>query len=316
MKSYNETLSEAFNEIADLLALLDENFFKILAYRNVSRRLKEEAPITQKNASVENLRKIKGVGVEIAAKIMEFIKTGKIKHLEELRKKIPEAVRDLLKIPHLGPKRVRLLHITLGIKSKKELIEKAKSGEIEKLPGFGKKLVKDILTGIEKGQEKKRRHERKTVEPVARRILILLKKIKGIQKVEIAGSYRRGASTVGDIDILVQGDSAPAALKLLQKTFKDISIIGQGDTKLSFVIFPQNLQVDIRFVPEESWGAALLYFTGSKEHNVMMRKVAIAKGYLLNEYGLFDNGEYIAGATEEDVFKKLNLKFVPPQKRV
>lgn len=317
MKSYNEELSSAFYEIGDLMSLLNENGFKIRAYYEAARRLKEDfRPITKKDSKA-SLMEIPRVGDALAEKMLEYMKKGKISYLERLRRQIPKAVRDLLKIPHLGPNRVRDLYINLGIKSKKDLLKHAKNGKIIELPGFGDKLVSQILNAIEKGQEKKKRHERTTVEPIAKKLINLLKKIKGVQKVEVAGSYRRGAKTVGDLDLLVVGarNLAPKTEKQITKTFKNLTLLASGETKVAFVLFPQNLQVDIRFVPKESYGAALLYFTGNKDFNIKMRKVAIEKGYLLNEYGLFDAGEYVAGKTEEEVCKKLDFKLPPPKQR-
>lgn len=317
MKTYNEDFYRLFNEIADLMAILSENSFRIRAYREAARRIKEDIhQITKKGASEQEFKKLPGIGDAIAKKMMEYIKTGKIPFLEKLRKKVPKPVRDLLKIPHLGPTRVRDLYINLGIKSKKDLIKAAKNGEIDKLPGFGEKLVESILNAIQKGQAKKKRHERKEVEPVAKKLISILKKMKSVHTAEVAGSYRRGAPTVGDLDILVIGDLDNATLeKVVRKKFPDIMILGSGETKISFVIFPNNLQVDIRFLPKESYGTALLYFTGSKDYNVMMRKKAIELGYLLNEYALFKDGEYYKGATEEEVFETLGMKYVEPGKR-
>ena len=317
MKSYNEDFYRLFNEIADLMSILGENSFKIRAYREAARKLKEDThPIVKKGASEKAFKELPGIGDAIALKMMQYIETGEIEWLEKLRKQIPKAVRDLLNIPHLGPNRVKDLYINLGIKNKKDLIKAAKSGKIEELPGFGKKLVDSILNAIEKGQEKKKRHERKEVEAVAKKILTILKKMKKVKAVEIAGSYRRGAPTVGDLDILVTGDlDNEKTEKAIREKFPDITILGNGETKISFVIFPNNLQVDIRFLPKESYGAALLYFTGSKDFNVMMRKKAIELGYLLNEYALFKDGEYYKGASEEEVFEALNMKYVSPTKR-
>jgi DNA polymerase (family 10) len=317
MKSYNKDFYRLFNEIADLLAILAENPFKIIAYRRAARNIIESIePITKKNASLEKLKKIPGVGNEIANKMMEYIKTKKIKHLKDLQKQVPKTVRDLLQIPGLGPGRVRKLYLNLGIRTKKELTRYALNGDISDLPGFGDRLVEQIIIAIEKGQQKKKRHKRKDIEPIAKKLTGILKKIKGVKNVEVAGSYRRELGTVGDIDILVSGKPvAKEAEKKTHKAFPDNTSLASGETKIAFVIFPDNLQVDIRFVPEESWGAALLYFTGSKDYNVMMRKVAIEQGCLLNEYGLFKNGEYITGKTEKEVFEKLGLKYKEPRNR-
>lgn len=317
MKSYNEDFYILFNEIADLMAILNENSFKIRAYRSAARTLKEDIhPITKKDASEEAFKKLPGIGEAIAEKMMQYIETGKIKWLEELRKAVPKPVREMLDIPHLGPNRVRDIYINLGIQSKKDLVKAAKDGRIVALPGFGDKLVESILEAIEKGQEKKKRHERKEVKAVAKKIMDILTRMKSVKATEVAGSYRREAPTVGDLDILVTGNlDNEKTEKAIREAFPDITILGNGETKISFVIFPNNLQVDIRFLPAESYGAALLYFTGSKDFNVMMRKKAIELGYLLNEYGLFKAGEQVAGKTEQEVFDKLGMKFVEPKNR-
>jgi len=316
MKNYNEEIANAFTEIGDLMSLLVENPFKIRAYYGAAQRIRQDfRPITKKDTE-KTLMEIPRVGVALAEKMLEYMNNGKIKYLEKLRKQIPKAVRDMLKIPHLGPNRVRDLYINLGIKSKADLKKYAKTGKIAEIPGFGDKLVQQILDALKTGQQKKKQHERKDVEPIAKKLVNILKKIKGVKYVDVGGSYRRGNATVGDLDILVAGKPvANQAEKMIFKTFPNHTSLASGETKIAFVLFPQNLQVDIRFVPQESYGAALLYFTGSKNYNVMMRKVAIEKGYLLNEYGLFDAGEYIAGRTEEDVFKKLDLPIAEPQKR-
>jgi len=317
MQTYNKDFYRLFNEIADLMAILSENSFKIRAYREAARRIKEELhPIRKNEASAQAFMKLPGIGEAIAGKMMEYIETGKIAFLEKLRKKVPKPVRELLEIPHLGPIRVRDLYIQLSIKNKKDLIKAAKNGEIDKLPGFGEKLVGSILDAIEKGQEKKKRHERSEVEPIAKKLVEILNKMKPVKTAEVAGSFRRQAPTVGDMDILVTGDlDNEKLLKAVRSAFGEITVLGSGETKISFVIFPQNLQVDIRFLPVESYGAALLYFTGSKDFNVMMSKKAIEQGYLLNEYALFKDGEYYKGATEREVFEALGMKYVEPAKR-
>ena len=317
MKSYNNDFYNLFNEIADLMSIQGEGFFRVRAYREAARVIREEAePITKKNATKDYLISLPRIGNAIADKIIQYIKTGKISYLERLRKEIPKPVRNMLKIPHLGPTRIKNLYINLGIKSKAQLKKAAMDGSISELKGFGDVLLKSIIHALESGQKKKTRHKRSEVKPIANKIVGILKKLKGVKKVEIAGSYRRKLPTVGDIDILVSGASvAEKAEKQILKTFPQATQLASGTTKIAFVIFPENLQVDIRFVPEESYGSALLYFTGSKDYNVMMRKVAIGQGCLLNEYGLFMDGEYIAGKTEDEVCKKLGLPVTKPEKR-
>lgn len=321
MKSYNDELHRAFTEIGDLMSLLDEDPFRIRAYYEAARRIKEwYKPITKRDTDKRKLMEIPRVGEAIAEKVIQYLKTGKIDYLEKLRQQIPKPVRNMLLIPHLGPHRVRDLYLNLNIRSAKDLLKAAKSGKIAELRGFGEKLVRQILEALQKGQEKKHRHPRAKVEPIAKRLIKILKSIPGVTRAEAAGSFRRRASNVGDLDLLVVGpvSAASKAFKAIQKTFPQITLLGSGETKVAFVLRrggPQNLQVDIRFVPPESYGAALLYFTGSKEYNVMMRRVAIAKGYLLNEYGLFRDGEYVAGRTEEEVYKKLGLPYKNPVDR-
>lgn len=317
MKQYNKEIAAAFEEIADLLGIKGEGFFKIRAYREAATRIGEESrPITEKDTDPKELQKLERIGEAISLKMVEFIETGTMHYLEELRKEIPQSVRELLAIPGLGPLRVGKLYKTLGIDTREKLIKAAQNGTIEALPGFGKKMVGKILDAIDSDQQKKKRHERKEIDEVAEDLLPLLKKLKGAKHVEVAGSYRRGSPTVGDMDILVMGTVDPkAAEKIVTKHFKQMTLLGSGETKVSFVIFPNNLQVDIRFLPFESLGAALLYFTGNKDFNIKMRRIAIQKGWLLNEYGLHEKGEIIASRTEQEVFDKLEMEFVPPEER-
>lgn len=318
MKKYNNDFYKLFNEIADLMGILGEGFFRIRAYREAARVLKEESdPITKQNASEAEFLQINRIGKALAQKMMEYIKTGKIRFLEDLRLKVPKSVRAILKIPGLGPGRIGKLFLIAGITSKRDLIKAAEKGELLTLPGFGQKTIDKILQAIDMDRQKKKRHKRSEIEPVAKKIINLLNKIKGVKKIEIAGSFRRQAKTNGDLDILVIGpqDLGTNVEKLILKSFPNLTVLGKGETKFSFVINQNNLQVDIRFVPEESYGAALLYFTGSKDFNIKMRQIAIKKGYLLNEYGLFKEGEYIAGKNEREVCKKLGLNWIEPKKR-
>lgn len=317
IKTYNEALAEAFYEISELLAITGGGFFQVRAYQEASRMLTEKVyPISKQNASVEAFMEFPRIGQALAEKMMEYIETGHMRYLDQLREEVPKGIRELLKIPGLGPKKVGQLYLTAGIQSKKELIKKAKAGELDDLPGWGSTSVEKMLNAIGQHQEKKRRHPRKTAGKLAKKVVALLKKIPGARQIEIAGSYRRKSPTVGDIDILVSGKADPKkAEAAVRKAFKELTLLGSGETKLSFMIFPQNLQIDIRFVPEESYGAALLYFTGSKDYNVKMRREAIRQGFLLNEYGLFKAGEYAAGKSEEEVYDALGMKWVQPEKR-
>ena len=317
MKSYNKEISKAFNEIADLLGIIGEGFFITRAYREAARYFTEESDSITSQITKKDLLEMPRIGQALANKALEYIKTGQIQYLEELRIRVPKSVRDLLQIPNLGPSRIGKLFFLADIKSKKELIKAAKGDELIALPGFGKKTVDKIMEAISSDQQKKKRHNRSELRPIANNLLKLIKSIKGVNNVEICGSYRREAKTSGDLDILILGTGAviSSVESKVLKSFPNNRLIASGNTKISFVIFPNNLQIDLRFVPKDSWGAALLYFTGSKDYNIMMRRVAIEKGYLLSEYGLFKDGEYIAGKTEKEVCKKLDLPYVEPKRR-
>ena len=210
MKSFNDEIAGAFNEIADLLGIKGEGFFTIRAYKEGARIMMEEAyPITKKNADANKLQELDKIGEALALKIVEYVETGKMKHLEELRKEVPKGVRELLNIPSLGPGKVGKLYMLAGVTNKKELIRQAKSGALESLPGFGGKTVEKILDAIATHQEKKKRHERKEIEKVAKVFLPVLRQLKGVKDIQIAGSYRRKAKTVGDMDVLVTGKVSP-----------------------------------------------------------------------------------------------------------
>lgn len=318
MRTYNKDLYKLFNEIADLMGIMGEGFFRTRAYREGGRVLMEEAdPITKENANEKEFLNIHRIGGALAKKMMEYVETGKIEFLEDLRRDVPKSVRDMLQIPGIGPGRVRKLYFISGISSKKDLIKMAKDGELATLPGFGKKTIDKIILAIETDQQKKKKHKMADVEPIANNLIREIKKINGIKKVETAGSYRREKKLLGDLDVLVVGPKSITSKveKKLLKLFPDHTILASGDTKVSFIINPDGLQIDVRFIPEESYGTALLYFTGPKNYNIMMRKMAIMKGYLLNEYGLFMDGEYISGKTEREICKKLELPYLEPQKR-
>jgi len=318
MKTYNNDFYDLFTEIADLLAITGEgNFFQIRAYQEAGRMLKEEThPIFKKGASVEAFEKLPRIGEALAIKMMQYIETGEMAYLEELRAKVPASVRELLKIPGIGPKSVKKLYLEAGIQSKADLIGKAESGELEKLEGFGKKSVEKILEAISDRQEKKKRHTRQEAESVITPLLPVLRQLKGVKQADVAGSYRRQADTVGDVDILVSGSIAPQKLETaLLSVFPTLKLLGSGETKISFMLLPQNLQVDVRLVGSKNYGAALLYFTGSKDFNVNMRREAIKQGCLLNEYSLSKQGKVLASRTEEEIFKALGMSYVEPEKR-
>jgi DNA polymerase (family 10) len=261
------------------------------------------------------LMSLPGVGESIAEKIIEYLKTGQIKELEELKKEVPVDVETLTSIEGVGPKTVYKLYKALGIKNLEDLERACKEHKIRRLPGFGAKSEEKILKGIEFFKQSGKRFILGFIFPLVEELVNYLKESGLAKEVVPAGSYRRRKETVGDIDILAVSDK-PEKLMSYFVSFPEVDYIyGQGPTK-TMVRLKNGLDVDLRVVSEESFGAALAYFTGSKDHNIQMRELAIKKGWKLNEYGLFDKNEkMIAGRTEEEIYEALDLEWIPPEMR-
>ncbi len=314
--NFNQKLSRAFAEIADLLELQDANVFRIRAYRTAASVL-QNLPKLADEISREKLEKISGIGKDLAAKILEFAESGKIEFLEKQRKKFPRGFLKILEIPTFGPKTAKLFFEKLGIKNIRDLKRAAKSGELARLRGIREKTVENILAGIELlAKNKIERRPISEVLPIARKIVRWLQNSGTVEQVKIAGSLRRKRATIGDVDLLGISKNPKRVMEVFVK-FPDVrKILGRGKTKSS-VLLTSGLQVDLRIVTAESFGAALLYFTGSKNHNIELRKIAIRKGWKLNEYGLFliSDGRKIAGKTEKEIYEKLGVKFLSPEKR-
>ncbi len=310
--SNNKRLAEILNRIADFLELKGEVVYKINAYRRAARAIESISEDIEELCRQNRLYEIPGVGERIAKKIREFVETGTIRKYEKLRKEFPEELVKLLDVPYLGPKTLKLAYEKLGVRNLEDLKRVLEDGSLARLPGMGPKKVENIKKGLElylRGSDRMLLGEAlELVEHV----------ISGIkehcQKVAYAGSLRRMKETVGDIDILAVGESKP-----IMDAFTSIEgvteVIAKGDTKSSILIGTR--QVDIRVVEPHQWGAALQYFTGSKEHNVHLRELAKEKGLKINEYGVFkvDTGERIAGESEEEVYECLGLVWIPPELR-
>lgn len=315
----NEEVSRILFEIAEVLEMKGENRFKIAAYRAAARAI-EGLPIgldeVYKKGGLKALKGIPGVGEHIALKIEELIKTGKLEYYKKIRKGIPESTLKLMNIPGMGPKRIEKLKKVLGIKSISDLQRAAKKGKLAKIPGFGAELEKDILDAIGIAKLSKGKVPLKIAEREAKPIASKLKKLKEAENIVVAGSVRRKKPMVRDLDILASSRKPEKVIDAFTKIQGIKKVLGKGKTKAT-IILGNGMQADLRVLKPESWGAGLLYFTGSKNYNIMLRKIAIKKGYKLNEYGLFDKktGKMIAGKTEQDVLKKLGVKWVPPEKR-
>jgi DNA polymerase (family 10) len=314
----NADLAAAFSQVADLLELQDANPFRVRAYRNAARILGElKLDLAAHLAAGRPLPKLPGIGADLAAKIQEFAATGHLALLDRLRKELPAGVTDLLDVPGLGPKRVRALYDELHVHTLPQLLRAARDGRVRGLHGFGAKTEEHIAQAIERRLAQSRRFKLAVAAQYAARLLAHLQQAPGIERLQAAGSLRRCRDTVGDIDLLATvGDAAagPAVCRHFT-AYPDVAqVLEQGDTRAS-VRLKSGLQVDLRVVPSASFGAALMYFTGSKAHNIRLRTLAIERGLKLNEYGLFEGRRAVAGATEEAVFAALGLAFIPPELR-
>jgi len=315
-KVSNQAIAGLLREIGEYLAM-QEIPFKPRAYEKAAMvidGLEEEAEETYRHGGLRALEDIPGVGVSIAEKIEELIKTGKVKYYEELKKKTPVDLASLSAIEGLGPKSVKKLYQKLGVRNLEDLEKAAKAGKIAKLEGFGKKSEEKILKGIGFAKKSGGRFVLGTVMPQVRAIEAGLNELPGVEKVTVAGSVRRMKETIGDADILVVSTKPKAIMDHFVSMPEVVSVAAHGETKSSVKI-RSGLNIDLRVVPKESYGAALNYFTGSKDHNVALRKIAVAKGWKLNEYGLFKGERRIAGKTEEEVYKMFGMDYIEPELR-
>jgi DNA polymerase (family 10) len=318
MPVHNADIAAIFNEIADLLEIRGDNPFRIRAYRNAARTIGGfgRELKTLSNAGTE-LPKLPGVGTDLAARIHEIVTTGHCALLDELRQQVSPTITELLKVPGLGPKRVQALNRELGVATIAQLDAAADAGLIHDLPGFGMKTEQhiqaalDTLTG-QAGQAG--RFKLSVAAQYVQALVDYLKRVPGVDRVVAAGSYRRMKDTVGDLDILVTAaPDSPLMARFI--VYDDVqSVLSHGDTRSS-VVLHNGLQVDLRVVPDQSYGAALHYFTGSKAHNIAIRRMAQELGLKINEYGVFRGTQRVAGDTEESVFAAVGLPFIVPELR-
>ena len=315
MPVHNEDIAVIFDEMADLLEIEEANPFRVRAYRNAARTIRGLGrELGEMVTSGEDLTRLPGIGKDLAAKITEILASGHAKALDELHKEVPASLEALLKIPGLGPKRVKVLYKDLHIKTLKQLETAARRGRLSALPGFGAKTEQRILdaVGAHRSLEKRFLHNvaRQYAEPLAQ----YLQKVSGVNDVVVAGSYRRGKETVGDLDILVTAKANSPVMQKFVAYDEVVEIVSKGTTRAT-VFLRNGLQVDLRVVEQQSFGAALHYFTGSKAHNIQVRRLGQQRGLKINEYGVFKGEETIAGKTEASVFKAVGLPFIPPELR-
>jgi DNA polymerase (family 10) len=315
MPIHNVEIAEAFNRLADLLEIEGANPFRVRAYRNAARTVQDlPRSAAAMLAAGEDFSELPGIGRDLAGKIAELIGTGHLTLLDEVAKRTPKTLADLATIPGLGPKRVKALYQDLKIETPADLVAAVESGRVRALPGFGAKTEQKILSELRRTGAPEQRMRLFDAEQFAGPLLAYLKGQKGAMEATIAGSYRRRKETVGDLDILV---TAKRGAKIADRfmAYDEVDrVVSKGPTR-SAVILRCGLQVDLRVVPEASYGAALLYFTGSKAHNIALRKRAVKRAWKLNEYGLFDGDQRIAGRTEKEVYDRFSLAFIPPELR-
>lgn len=312
----NQFVADVLYQIADLLDLKGEIFFKTRAYRIAAQTIEALDEDIAVVASENRLQEISGIGEALAKKIKELVETGKLEYFERLKKEIPEGLLVMLDILGLGPKKVASLYNNLGIKTIEQLRTACIEGKVRDLDGFGEITEGNILRGIQLKDKTSGRVLLNFAQDDGNNYVEYMKKCKEVDKLSIAGSLRRKKETIGDIDILTSSDLPEKVMDFFVKYFDVQRVLMKGPTKSS-VLLNDGLQVDLRVVSKDSFGAALQYFTGSKEHNVKMRSLAIKKGYKLSEYGLFkkDTEKYIVGKTEEEVYNKLGLEFIVPELR-
>jgi DNA polymerase (family 10) len=318
----NQELAKIFYEIADLLEA-DRVAFKPQAWRKAAMSLEaveENVADVYKTGGIKGLENIPGVGTSIAEKIEEFIKTGRIAYYEELKRGLPMDLEEIIAVEGVGPKRAKVLYQKLAIKTLNDLEAAAKSHKIAGLAGFGETSETNILQGIDFVRRSQGRFLLGTILPRAREIQKMVGQFAGVKRIEIAGSLRRRKETIGDVDLLaiLAARSGPAVAKRVMDDFVAQpgveKVWGKGATKAS-VRLDDGFDVDLRILPQRSYGAAMQYFTGSKEHNVALRRIAIEKGLKLSEYGLFRGPKMLPSATEEEIYEQLGLEWIPPEIR-
>lgn len=320
----NETIAETLEQLADLLEFQGANPFRLRAYRNGARKVRELPESIADLLELDtDLTQFEGIGESVAEKCQELVATGKLQQLEDLLREVPRTVLDLLRVPKVGPKKAAALYHQLGVKDLDSLEIACRAGQVRELEGFGEKTETAILEGIPLAREAQTRMLWIEADQLATELRSALANCETIERLEFGGSYRRGKETVGDLDVLVTSSRPDEAMDCLGAWPEVDAVIGRGPTKMS-VRLKRGTQVDLRVVPAKCFGAAWQYFTGSKEHNVLLRGMAKDKGLKINEWGVFpanaeidfhDPKDSLTGAEEADVYRILDLEWMPPELR-
>ena len=311
----NQEVANLLRQIAKILEIKGDSTFRIRAYEEAATRVENLAEPIEDIWKRGELTNVPGIGESIAAKIEEYLKTGKSSYLEEISKDIPKGLFEMMEVPGIGPRLAWRLYTEAGIQSIEELERALMEHKLQGLRGFGAKMEKKLLDGIQMYRQLSGRIPLYLALPIVHNVITYLKGHAKFVDIAPAGSLRRGRADIGDCDVLVATDDPIPVMEAFVKMPGVSQVLAKGDTKAS--VFTGGLQVDLRAVPVESWGAALQYFTGSKAHNIKLRELAIKKGYKLNKYGLFkmDTDEKVAGRTEEEIYNALGLPWIPPTMR-
>lgn len=312
----NQRIARIFEEIADLLEIKGENPFRIRAYRKAALSIDSLAEDVVNLIEERRLEKVPGIGKDLAQKIEEIVRTGTIEQVENLRKEIPPSIIEFLSIPGLGPKTAKIIYDNLKIKSIDELDRMAKEHKLQKLPGIREKTEENIIRGIEILRAGRERRRLDQAISIAKNFINELKNIREVEKISEAGSVRRRKETIKDIDILITSPNPSYVIDKFVLNPMVQEVISKGETRSS-IRTRELMQVDLRIVEPDSFGSALAYFTGSKEHNIKLRDLAKGMGLKLNEYGIFKekSGEKIGGREEEEIYRVLGLQYIPPELR-
>jgi DNA polymerase (family 10) len=309
----NPEVAQIFDEVADLLEIQGANPFRVRAYRNASRTIGDlSEPVS--GMDPKRMETLAGIGKDLAGKITTIVQTGGLPLCQELRRQVPSGVRDLLRVPGLGPKRALILHKQLHITSLDKLRQAAEKHRLRKLKGFSAKTEENIQKSLDGLEQSGRRVLLAEAKVYADAVLRQLKPARGLEHLEVAGSFRRRKETVGDLDLLASCDAPGPVMDRLAAYEGVAEVLARGPTKMT-VRLRSGLRMDLRVVPAESYGAALNYFTGSKEHSILLRRRAQERGLKINEYGVFRGQRRVAGRTEEEVYQAIDLPWIPPELR-
>jgi len=315
MPVHNSEIATLFERLADLLEIEDANPFRVRAYRNAARTIRGyTVNMVDLLEQGKDLSALPNIGKDLAEKIRVIVETGDLPLLHKIEARTPASLGDLLKIRGLGPRRVKALYKQLDINTLEDLRRAVQSGEIYSIKGFGDKTVKAIRDRISRFSVEDKRTKWLEAEEIAQPLLEYLQRCNGVDKVVLAGSFRRCKETVGDLDILISAiDNTHIMEYFIQ--YEDVTHVALTGKTRSTIILRCGMQVDLRVVTPESHGAALIYFTGSKPHNIELRKLGQKQSYKINEYGLFKKNKQLAGKTEEEVYKVLGLRYIEPELR-